>query len=177
MNEAQSIEAFDDIEYISEVFISISDYLHEGRSDISASIMKDMVTTLTDSAIFPIRAGRSQATFDYLSTGQATDQWFIADREHLAQTFEGLVPLLALKVEKIGKIASLVKTLGWENRMLSGLAEGIPETAGRIQLKFDYTNSIVSKARFIARYVGLFFLKSEQENPLPIGNDTILCNV
>ncbi|CZR62635.1 uncharacterized protein PAC_12532 [Phialocephala subalpina] len=61
MNEAQSIEAFDDIDYISDVFISISEYLHGQHSKISAETMKDMITTLTESPIFPVRAGKSQA--------------------------------------------------------------------------------------------------------------------
>jgi len=151
MNEAQSIEAFDDIEYISDVFISITEYLHGQQSKISADTMKDMIATLTESPIFPVRAGKSEATFDYLSTAQSTDKWFIADREHLSQTFEGLVPLLALKAETIGKIAPLIATLGWEHRLLSRHVQGVPETGGRIQLTFEYTKSICAKARYIAR--------------------------
>jgi len=151
MDEAQSIEAFDHIDYISEVFISISDHLHKSQKEMFAGTVKDMIATLMECPIFPVAAGKSQATFDYLSTSRPTDAWFIADREHLRHSFLGLVPLLALKAETIGKIAPLVKILGWENRLLSTITHGIPQTAGRIQLTFEYTKLICAKARYISR--------------------------
>ena len=111
----------------------------------------DMIKGLTDSSIFPIGAQKSEATFDYLSTAQKSDVWFIADRWYLRHTSEGLVPLLALKVEAVEKIAPLIKTLGLEYRLLSNLTQGVPQTKGRIQLHFDYTSSIRAKAKYMTR--------------------------
>jgi hypothetical protein len=151
MNEAQSIEAFDKIDYISDVFMSISDYLEEAQKKNSVETRKGMIASLIESPIFPIHAGKSEATFDYLSTADSANVWFIADRWHLRRTFEGLVPLLALKVEIVAKIAPLIKILGWECRLLSRLTQGVPQTGGRIQLDFEYTKLMCAKARYIAR--------------------------
>ena len=68
MNEAQSIEAYDNIAYISDVFISISNYLKEADTAAVMESKQSMITALTESAIYPIDTKRSQATFDYLST-------------------------------------------------------------------------------------------------------------
>jgi hypothetical protein len=151
LKEAQGIEAFDDISYISDVFISINGYLKDPVTTTMTESKADMIKGLTESALFPIDAKKSEATFDHLSTAQKSSVWFIADRWHLKHTFEGLVPLLALKIEAVEKITPLIKTLGLEYRLLSHLTQGVPRTDGRINMHVEYTTSIRTKAKYITR--------------------------
>lgn len=72
---------------------------------------------------------------------------------HLRSSFEGLVPLLALKDGVIEKISCLIERLGLEYRMLSRIALGIPRTTGESRLHENITALLRSKSRFISRYV------------------------
>lgn len=151
MHEAQGIEAFDDIDYISDVFISISENLQHTPSSNRAKASHGVSKALLDAEIFPISKRKSMATFDYLSNGNQSELWFIADRWHLKENFEGLVPLLALKVEAIEKVSALISALGLEYRLLSKLTHGVPEASGNIRFDAQYTNSIWTKARYMSR--------------------------
>jgi hypothetical protein len=149
-NEASKIEAFDCIDYISEIFVSINDQL-QGLEEQDHWSSLSMVNVLKTSKIFPIDEGRSHGTFDYLSTCQDDATWFTADRPHVKLAFQGLVPLLAFKEETTGKIGPLIGALDWNRRLLSRLAHGISQPDGDMQLNYRYTKSLCPKARYIVR--------------------------
>jgi hypothetical protein len=149
--EARKIEACDPLDYISEVFVSLSEHFKTSEKSKASKARKGMITALTKSTIFPIDEGKSEGTFDYLSTSGTDATWFIADRPHLKHAFQGHIPLLALNEESIGKIDSLVTALNWNRRLLSRLAHGVPDTGGDARLNYSYTKAICSRARFIAR--------------------------
>jgi hypothetical protein len=151
-NEALKIEAYDSIDYISELFLAINDHFRSLEQHESPNSL-EMKNVLTTSTIFPIDEGRSQGVFDYLSTSQTDATWFIADRPHLKLAFQGLVPLLVFNEDTMGKIAPLIVALGWNRRLLSRLAHGIPQPDGDMQLNYRYTKYLCSKARYIVRQV------------------------
>jgi len=150
-DEARKIEACDPLDYISEVFVSISKHFETSENSKASEARTGMITALTKSTIFPVDEGKSEGTFDYLSTSGTDATWFIADRSHLKFAFQGHIPLLALSEESIGKIGSLATALNWNRRLLSRLARGVPDVGGDVQLNYRYTRSICSRARFIAR--------------------------
>ena len=152
LEEAQRIDVSDSIIYISEVFYALSARLQADEDTNNPN--KDIVTMLTVARIFPIEtriSGDSATSFHHLSTIQQDEIWFIADRFHLRQNFEGLVPLLALGFEHIEKIRPLIKKLNIEHRLLSNIARALPKPQGPIRLCSDYTSLFRAKARFIAR--------------------------
>jgi hypothetical protein len=154
VDEARKIEACDPLDYISEVFVSISEHFQASEKSKDTEARTKMAMTmmgLTKLSIFPVDEGRSEGTFDYLSTSGTSATWFIADRPHLKLAFQGHIPLLALGEESIGKIGSLVTALNWNPRLLSRHARGVPDVGGDAQLNYRYTISICSRARFIAR--------------------------
>jgi hypothetical protein len=152
--EALNITACDNIEHISQVFVAISSHLKEMDDVPTASPMSGQsVQDLKQSRIFPVKTQTSHSTFDRLSTAQEDEMWFIADRLHLRQIFEGRVPLLALNVESVEKIRLLIQKLGLEHRLLSKVAHGIPKIQGTSELHLQYTTSLRRKSRSIARYV------------------------
>ena len=150
-DEARMIEACDPLDYISQVFELISEHFQISEESNAPKERTTMIAALTKSAIFPVDEGKSGSTFDYLSTSQTNKTWFIADRPHLKYAFQGHVPLLALDVESIGKIGPLIEALNLNRRLLSSLARGVPDAGRDAQLYYQYTRSMRTRARFIAR--------------------------
>ncbi|CZR50455.1 uncharacterized protein PAC_00327 [Phialocephala subalpina] len=149
-DEARMIKASDPLDYISEVFVAISEHFQAAVKP-RFSEARTIIAALTKSAIFPVDEGKSGSTFDYLSTSQTDTTWYIADRPHLKHVFQGHVPLLALNEETLGKIDPLIKALSWDRRLLSRLARGVPDVGRDAQLNNKYTRSMCTRARFIAR--------------------------
>jgi hypothetical protein len=179
MEEAQHIEASDNIEYISAVFFALSTNLQHSDDAQKASDYGDITKhgMLIQARIFPIETKINEighATFHHLSSARQRDIWFIADRVHLRQSFEGLVPLLALNVEGVERIRVLITKLKLEHRLLSEVAQGLPRAFGASRTCSAYTRLLRAKSRFIARYVPMaclsaavqsyFFSKSETQS-------------
>ena len=150
-DEARMIKASDPLDYISEVFESISEYFQAKEKPRFSGARTKMIAALTKSAIFPIDEGKSGSTFDYLSTSQTNATWFIADRPRLGRVFHGHVPLLALNEETTGKIDPLIAALSWDQRKLSCLARGVPDVGRDARLNDKYTRIMCTRAQFIAR--------------------------
>jgi hypothetical protein len=158
VEEAKHIEVTDSPEYISQVFIALNKYLEEddafaAGSSKGRSLETPSLEDLARSEIFPIKTTDSKYTFHHTSNSSGRNLWFIADRWHLKQIFEGLVPLLALDVESVAKISYLIKRLNLEDRLLSKAAHGVPKVRGLSQPCPQLTLSLRAKSRSIARYV------------------------
>jgi len=110
-----------------------------------------MSQMLTKSRIFPVGTKSLSVSFDHLKTALESDLWFIADRWHLRQSFEGLVPLLSVDVELVDKISVLIQRTGLEYRLLSKVTSSVPTTKGPIVADLQYTKVLQAKARFIVR--------------------------
>jgi hypothetical protein len=142
--EARNIIHTDSIERIAQIFVAISKYL-----DISAT--SESVMVLRECCIFPVITGKPQSDFDSLCTAEEREMWFIADRMHLRESFESLVPLLAFNPDIVEKISLLIDALGLEQRVLSKVAKGVSKTEGKVDFHQRSTNLLRGKARCIAR--------------------------
>ena len=168
MQEAEHIELTDSPEYISQVFTILNKHV-ETEIDVPTQTLRKPgilkgslakrpshaeLETIGQTAIFPIQTKDSNFTFDtfrYLSPAHGREMWLIADRWHLRQSFEGLIPLLALPVATVGKISHLIKVLNLDNRLLSNVAQGIPTIRGLSKTCPQQTLSLRAKSRSIAR--------------------------
>jgi hypothetical protein len=142
--EARNIMPTDTIDRIAQIYVAISKYL-----DISATSAS--VLPLGECCIFPVITGKSHSDFDSLCTAGEIDMWFIADRNHLLESFKGLVPLLAFDPETVEKLSLLISALGLERRVLSKVAKGVSKAEGRVDFQSGYTKLLRKKARCIAR--------------------------
>lgn len=148
INEMHKIEAKDDLGYISRLFVSLS--LH-ARID-PGLLAFELVKSLCEKDVFPIETANNDSEFSELRSARSQDLWFIADRPHLRQSFRGSVPLLAFPVEILAKIETLLEGLPLlRMRLLSQVANGEPSVQGTAHFHSTYTESLRSKARFIAR--------------------------
>lgn len=163
MGEAQHMERTDSTEHISQVLVNLSRYLEKEdhvpvtippkakNPDSQAPSLVERLQALSRIPTLPIKHRYSEFAFDYLSTSDERGQWFIADRWHLRQSFEGLVPLLALTVASVAKVSFLIKILNLEHRLLSRVAHGIPRIRGSSKECPRQTLSLRAKSRSIAR--------------------------
>jgi hypothetical protein len=165
MGEAQHIKATDSLEHISQVLVALSRHLEKEdhvpfqiplkakNADSEAPNLAEKFEALSRPILgfLPIKHRYSEYTFDYLSTGHERGTWFIADRLHLRQSFDGLIPLLALTVASVAKVSFLIKILKLEHRLLSKVAHGIPRIRGSSKECPRHTLSLRAKSRSIAR--------------------------
>jgi hypothetical protein len=149
ITEAKCLQASDDVNYITKVFQELNSYVEEAY----AARKHEIIDALSDANIFPIKNGRSGAKFDYMSSAQDLDMWFIADRLHLKESFDGLIPLLALEVDVVEKISMLISNLGLSNRLLTIAAGSDIAAEGSTQLHVEFTTSFRAKTHHIARLV------------------------
>lgn len=145
IEEIYQITAADSIEYISQLFRTLALQLAKGTEGLGDQVIK----SFCQRSIFPIRTTTSQSALS-LQTVQGNNIWFIADRQHLRQSFEGRFPLLAFTVEDIAKMGGLIRVLELDSRLLSKVATGTFRAEGRLKLDAEYTNLMRQKSSFIA---------------------------
>ncbi|RYO98467.1 hypothetical protein DL763_002203 [Monosporascus cannonballus] len=80
--------------------------------------------------MLPIRGPNSTGCFDKLVPVTASEVWFIADREHVAESFGLELPLLALSIEQVEGLEELLSSLGLDRRRLShrAVASSVTQT-------------------------------------------------
>ena len=111
---------------------------------------------LSELKIFPVWTGRPRAHFDSLRSASVTDNntwWYIADFRHLSDAFEGRVPLLAVEPHMLDGIKDLISSMRWQNRTLHKIATMNVSAEGSDQVHAEYTRSLQSKWRCLARYL------------------------
>ena len=144
IREASQFNLLDDIGYITEVFKELEKFLTD-KTPASETV------ELTKRSVFPVSKSVDGPGFDCLLSSDIKHQWWIADTMHLAESFKGIIPLLAIDVEDIGRLKRLFKAAKVELRKLSHDAEGIAHTDGYIESWPDYTKSLQGKANSILR--------------------------
>ena len=148
VNEAQHIQPTDNLKQIAEILIALSKYL-----DIPNS--SSAVQSLLDARIFPVVVGNGRSNFDMLCSATEGETWFIADRAHLKESFEGLVPLLAFNPTTIEQIRPLIDAMNISHHVLSNSARGVSKTEGKVESSHEYTSSLHQKSIYISRSVTL----------------------
>lgn len=143
--ELGQVEASDDLDYIVGLFKAITSHTEKTLGHISVDV------SLKTQKIFPITTTVLAGKFESLESGLGNESWFIADRHHLRQSFDGVVPLLAFGVDDIGRMAPALRAMGLHNRFLSERVEDTTSVQGNVRLHPRYTAYLRRKAKFIAR--------------------------
>ena len=147
VSEVAEISAGDDLTYIADLLGAVSESLRPQKDDEAEAA----ITQLLSKPIFPIRHGSSQCGFDELLSGSPKDLWFMADRPHLRQSFEGRAPLLAFDSKQMSRVKDLLRFLKLEERYLSRSATGLVDISGTSRKHVGYTDLLRSKAHLVAR--------------------------
>ncbi|KAF4467774.1 heterokaryon incompatibility [Fusarium albosuccineum] len=100
--------------------------------------------------IFPILKEDSGKEYDALAPlNPAFLPWFIADRHHLRDSFNGSVDILAFSPQEIQSIEVFLKVLDLESRFLSKIVKVESRPMGKPKRHKAYTLSLRRKAAFI----------------------------
>jgi hypothetical protein len=149
--EARLIQNSTPLQHISKLFMEISKHLRDKPPMEAESSVK----TLQGRRIFPVRDKEDERTFNYLSSGESSQSWFIANYNHLRDSFHGIVPLLAFNIQEVKKMEHLIQALGLEARKLSCAVKSQAEQDGHASFHEGYSSFLRSKARFIKQLVPL----------------------
>jgi hypothetical protein len=152
--EVRLIQTSTQLQHISKLFVEMSKRL----CDVSPTEVSSSVRNLRSYRIFPIRIKGDEQGFNDLGSGKSSENWFIADRHHLRDSFYGVVPLLAFNIDEIKEMEHLIQALGFEARKLSHVAKSKPEPKGYVFLRIDYSISLGSKVGLIKWYSSFQFL-------------------
>jgi len=148
LSEAEQISLNDDLGYIANLFKAISTTLR----DDPMSETTPGLSELAAKKIFPVKYKCSWGRFDELRSCSQSDVWFIADRPHLRQSFQGLTHLFAFSFQQSHDMFDLLEYLDLGERLLSVAAAGSVDVSGVTRKHRGYSYSLRSKAHVIARY-------------------------
>jgi hypothetical protein len=163
--QANTIGPSSQLQDIVQLFIRIDQTL----TALNSPEAYKSVQSLYSSSIFPILINESESSFDHLSTGDKPGGFWVADRRDLLDSFRGIVPLLAFKVEEVGQMSRLLKVLGLETRKLSSAAKVMSIARGRVLYNGAYSSLLRARAKFIIRYdlISHFNFKSVGSYKIP----------
>ncbi|EXJ77094.1 hypothetical protein A1O3_10252 [Capronia epimyces CBS 606.96] len=146
VRELTLINIGDPLAYIRSLFLELEKQLEKDETSTA-------VDSLQTHSIWPIYTTEDKDDWDALGCAREPIPWFIADRVHLLESFQGLVPLLAFQVEDILKMPLLIRKLGVDRRRLTRAATSIAETVDVVHSDTACQDDLRSKADFIARLI------------------------
>jgi hypothetical protein len=147
--EAKAIISSTPLSHITHVFRELSGLL---PNSIPTEALLE-IQGLLALKIFPLDGGgNSTAGFDDLSSGKIDAEWYIADRPHLRQSFQGRVYLLAFSLEDVQAMRTLVTVLNLEDRLLSNAAKETRQIPGARALSTKTNLVYREKVKFLDRY-------------------------
>ncbi|EEU43645.1 uncharacterized protein NECHADRAFT_82646 [Fusarium vanettenii 77-13-4] len=104
--------------------------------------------------VFPILKNKSDNEYDALAPlNPRFPPWFIADREHLRDSFSGCVDILAISPRDIQSIQAFLEALDVQPRVLSTIVKVESHALGKPKLHKAYTQSLRRKAGFITALI------------------------
>lgn len=129
---------------VSQLFRNISTAVKERKNLASFQLPRP----LEKHPIFPIVRNERQDEFDYLAVLGSETSWYIADREHLRNSFRGKVPLLAFAVEELEAMEDVLGLFNVENRKLSTLVQTYTVPHGFVGVNKSYTAFLQERSEF-----------------------------
>ncbi|RSL88992.1 hypothetical protein CEP52_015037 [Fusarium oligoseptatum] len=104
--------------------------------------------------VFPILKNWNDNEYDELAPlNPPFPPWFIADREHLRDSFCGSVNILAISPRDISSIQIFLEALDLQPRVLSTIVKVESHPLGKPKLHAPYTKSLRRKATFITALI------------------------
>ncbi|KAI1094358.1 hypothetical protein F5B19DRAFT_490478 [Rostrohypoxylon terebratum] len=143
IEEAKSINMSSDLSNILDVLVNIGNILEEYTGFLD-SMMEKLHGHIRNLKIFPIKKKLDNDGFDELLS--CNDTWFIADRPHLAKSFDGTIPLLAFHAQDVRAFETLLKNLGLDSRKLSKCVEKTSEPSGNLVISGRDTDFFRSRS-------------------------------
>ncbi|EXJ66909.1 uncharacterized protein A1O5_10104 [Cladophialophora psammophila CBS 110553] len=148
ISEARAITSFTSLSHITDIFKELNRILPDSVS----MEVTNAIQSLLALRIFPLdEGGGSDRGFDELSSGMRESEWYIADQPRLRQCFQGVVSLLAFKVEDVQAIKRLISILNLQNRVLSEVAKESHKIRGGKAPGEETDISYRGKAKFFDR--------------------------
>ncbi|KAL2419264.1 hypothetical protein ABEF95_003141 [Exophiala dermatitidis] len=136
----------DPLTYILSLFLQLEKHLEQEETSTA-------IDSLLTHAVWPIYTTKDAADWDFLGCAKSSTPWFIADRAHLLDSFQGIVPLLAFRVEDVLKIPLLIRKLGAERRKLTRTVISIAENVDVAYPNLTLQEDLRSRAELIARLI------------------------
>ncbi|KAF7591564.1 hypothetical protein BBP40_001444 [Aspergillus hancockii] len=103
--------------------------------------------------IFPITRGERDTGQLSLETCEPKDTWFIADRPHFTEAFQGILPLFALEAADSANLGRFFGALNINDRLLSKVATCKPRPGLAITSRDDCKDLLLSKLGYISRLI------------------------
>ena len=168
VDEAKHIKNLPDttenLEYISRLCEELSFQLqHEyfiGRNHATGNdqAYHNYLEQLQSIELFPIQPARSLPLADVIHTRSAgaSESWYVADRDHFRQCFQGHLDILRLDAKQIEKCDALLRKLNCRGQFLSKVAALNTDEMtgdGGLEPQPDLAAQLRKKARYIDRYV------------------------
>ncbi|KAK5657530.1 hypothetical protein OQA88_3103 [Cercophora sp. LCS_1] len=150
--ELRQVTASTEIKHIASFLIAANTHLGTSQDyhTDDAEHAREEPPILTQ-CIFPVTSTGLNSTFVTLYSAQPRDVWFIADRHHLRQSFDRIVPLPAFSVDEVAHMPTTLRWMGLQGRLLSSQVGDVISIHGRIRLHARYTTWLRGEARFVAR--------------------------
>ncbi|RYP86403.1 hypothetical protein DL770_004908 [Monosporascus sp. CRB-9-2] len=137
------------LQYIDELLLEISGEMRKHNE--SSKLRSKQYEPFMKYHMLPIRFPGSQNSFDKLLPANADDEWFIADRQHLLDSFNGKIPLLALNIRDVNDASELLSLLGLDARRLSHKARA--SSAAVTEEEGNYAARWKARSKYIDRLV------------------------
>lgn len=134
---------------VSGAFIKMSQAM-EAMSNVKAA---KIGKKFGDKPIFPIRERKESEGFDSLKAIGNSDSWFVADVDHLAESFVGRADLLAFPMTDLHSMSSLLMALNIQSRKLSQRVMSKSTPRGNTKTDWIQTDFLQARSPFIIRYV------------------------
>ncbi|RYP44608.1 hypothetical protein DL768_008929 [Monosporascus sp. mg162] len=137
------------LQYIGQLFLEISGEMRQHNE--SPKLRSQQYESFMKYHMLPIRLPGSQDSFDKLLPASADEEWFIADREHLLDSFGEEIPLLALDIRDVNDASGLLSLLGLDARRLSHKARAF--SAAVTEEEGNYAARWKTRSKYIDRLV------------------------
>lgn len=168
VDEAKHVKDFldttENLEYISRLCGELSFQLqHEyfiGQTLATGNdqAYQNYVKQLQGIELFPIQPARTRPLSNLIHTRApgARESWYVADRDHFRQCFEGRLDILRLNAKQIEECDALLRKLNCRDQFLSKVAALNTDQMtgdGGLEPHKDLAAQLRKKARYIDRYV------------------------
>ncbi|KAI0902598.1 hypothetical protein F4806DRAFT_491069 [Annulohypoxylon nitens] len=128
VERAGSINLSSELSDILDILVKINEIL----KDTGFSMTQKLQDCIRSLAIFPTKKKLDSDGFDELLS--CDDTWFIADRPHLARSFDGTIPLLAFHTQDVHAFEKLLQVFDLDSRRLSECITKTLEPSGNFMV-------------------------------------------
>lgn len=169
IQETRQFTRLVNLDYIRDVFLELEKCIKDLKDEVPATTAEPLHTR----SIFPVRTISESSGFSLLRSSNSSTEWFIADSAHLARSFQGRLPLLALDVSDVGRLKRVFKVAKAEMRKLSNVADCTARVIGNEMPWPSYQDALRKKANFILRFVYIAKLVLRKVLTLPGSSRTL----